>query len=304
MSGMTTKVTATSDGDCYVGFLNKSMAICYWNSLNFGDEIGPVVAKKLLEAHFGCSASKVPLVNLFDDYEAKKRKACLFVLGSVFHIVKSGDHIWGIGANPNYHHHRPIPSQLTFHSVRGPLTSGYILDKIGGDEYTNQTFQYGDRGLLLPSLFNLRRRKESSRICFVAHKNDLGHKFLRNPPTNVHVISCHQHWESAVEQIRSCGYVASSSLHGVIVADALGIPRLWFQFNDTRTVESEGSFKYLDYFKTIGQTEDIEPIRNSSEINNTENYAKGLDPSELAAAIVKTSASFPYELFETIKRPK
>lgn len=262
-----------------IGFLNKSMAICYWDSINFGDEIGPMVANKLLEAHLGCSASKVPMVNLFVDYKAKVKTRKTY-------------------------RHCPMPSQLTFQSVRGPLTSGYILDKIGGDEYTNQTFQYGDRGLLLPSLFNLRRRKESSRICFVAHKNDLGHKFLRNPPTNVHVISCHQHWESEVEQIRSCGHVASSSLHGVIVADALGIPRLWFQFNDTRTVESEGSFKYLDYFKTIGQTEDIEPIRNSSEINNTENYAKGLDPSELAAAIVKTSASFPYELFETIKRPK
>ena len=137
-----------------------------------------------------------------------------------------------------------------------------------------------------------------TRVCFVVHKNDLGHTFVRKPPPNVHIITCAQHWETAVTEIQSCGFVASSSLHGIVVADALSIPRLWFQFNDTSTIRTEGNFKYQDYLQSIGHM-NARPIRNVTFIEDTTKYSNVLTQSELQAIINQTSASFPYHLFHT-----
>lgn len=78
-----------------IKFLASNISICYYNTLNFGDEIGPVVAKKMLENHFEGSATTLPVVNL-NDYPIGKRPnntLCLFVLGSVFHMAKERDHM-------------------------------------------------------------------------------------------------------------------------------------------------------------------------------------------------------------------
>mmetsp|Transcript_3899 Transcript_3899/g.6654 ORF Transcript_3899/g.6654 Transcript_3899/m.6654 type:complete len:168 (-) Transcript_3899:2242-2745(-) len=103
------------------------MSICYYDSLNFGDELGPVVSKRLLENHVGCSAASLPVLNLFSGDGVKEEDTtCLFVLGSVFHMVKEGDHVWGIGVNPSHFRAGTLPKSLTLHSVRGPLTSNFI----------------------------------------------------------------------------------------------------------------------------------------------------------------------------------
>jgi len=54
--------------------------------------------------------------------------------------------------------------------------------------------------------------------------------------------------------------ILSSSLHGLIVADSYGIPNAWVRFSDNI---SGGSFKYLDYFASVGR--DVqEPVRIES----------------------------------------
>lgn len=79
---------------------------------------------------------------------------CLFVLGSVFHMVKEGDHVWGIGVNPSHFRAGTLPKSLTLHSVRGPLTSNFIK-KEGFNSTKNDSLPLGDPGVLLPSLFDL-----------------------------------------------------------------------------------------------------------------------------------------------------
>ena len=67
------------------------------------------------------------------------------------------------------------------------------------------------------------------------------------------VSSVNNSWQPVVKAIQKCDYLASSSLHVIIVADAIGIPTLWFQFPSGKTSETEGSFKYDDYFKPLVQ---------------------------------------------------
>lgn len=209
-------------------------------------------------------------------------------------MVKEGDHVWGIGVNPSHFRAGTLPKSLTLHSVRGPLTSNFI--KRASIALKTILFPWAIRVfccLLFLVWQNLMALLQTTQEC--------ASLYIRTTwatPPNVHIITCAQHWETAVTEIQSCGFVASSSLHGIVVADALSIPRLWFQFNDTSTIRTEGNFKHQDYLQSIGHM-NARPIRNVTFIEDTTKYSNVLTQSELQAIINQTSASFPYHLFHT-----
>jgi pyruvyltransferase len=63
-----------------------------------------------------------------------------------------------------------------------------------------------------------------------------------------------------VDQLCRCRVIASSSLHGLIAADAYDIPFVWISLSK-RLVG--GDFKFRDYFLSTGR-EDVECLEISS----------------------------------------
>jgi hypothetical protein len=101
-----------------------------------------------------------------------------------------------------------------------------------------------------------------------------------------------------IEAIRMCDYVVSTSLHGVIVADALGIPSKWFQFNASLTQKTEGSFKYHDYLWSIGRNVS-KPDKEFSmaAFKTTSTYMGPIELETRKRLVQKFVSSFPHHLF-------
>ncbi len=66
---------------------------------------------------------------------------------------------------------------------------------------------------------------------------------------------------AALEKIASCDGILSSSLHGLIAADSLGLPNRWIEVSDR--VDGKG-YKFRDYYSVFG-LEAIQPLRIISE---------------------------------------
>lgn len=76
------------------------------------------------------------------------------------------------------------------------------------------------------------------------HKLDLG-------SIGIKLISIQRSGDSEIEdfinELYSCGRIFSSSLHGIVVAQAYGIPAQWIQLKGRR-IHSDENHKFNDYF--------------------------------------------------------
>ena len=280
-------------------FKDTNMGLCHFIPYgnNFGDEIGPLVSKKLVEDHFNCKGDSLPVWNLAK--EGARKGTCLFSLGSIFHMVKDGDHIWGTGVNPTWQ--REVPDNLNIHAVRGPHTEDFL--KARG--VIKESVGHGDPGLLLPFMFPASiDRGSENRFCFVAHAQDkdivnmLAIKKDRLSPA-VHVIHAQAHLPQVVESLLTCSHVASTSLHGLILADAFEIPSRWFQFPKSKTEKTEGHFKYQDYYSTIGR-DNATHAENFEDVFNTSTYWEILSERRRYDVVQTLKSTFPYHLFYSL----
>jgi pyruvyltransferase len=99
---------------------------------NFGDELGPAVALRILQEYFDCAnSSAIPVVNLALGHPVRRvpEEPCLFTVGSIFHFIRPGDHVWGTGINPFRTRKEMYATDIVVHSVRGPLSLEWLLDK-------------------------------------------------------------------------------------------------------------------------------------------------------------------------------
>lgn len=199
---------------------------------NFGDLIGPLVVDLMLKSR--------GLSNAQYSGDAGGR---VLTVGSILHLASDGDTVWGTGWNgkvPPSHH---TFSTLDVRAVRGPYTREKLMQR--GLECPAV---YGDPALLLPKLAPDLFRPESLQqqdVLVVPNLNDYSSALKKSSPFPV--LNPQSPLRQCLSRIASSKLVVGSSLHGIVVAESLGIPARLV------TTTSEHSLKYDDYFSGTGR---------------------------------------------------
>lgn len=163
-----------------------------------------------------------------------------FVTGSVVALAGPDCVVWGAGVMEAGEYVDPRAELL---AVRGPLTReaalrwGAVCPPV-----------YGDPGLLVPRYLPRRPARAGTRPAVVPHFADKA-RALRGVPEGWRIIDVQCGVEDVVEQLTRACLVASSSLHGIVLSHAYGIPAVWIRFRD---LPSGDDSKFHDYFLSVG----------------------------------------------------
>ena len=211
----------------------------YWfkkdNVSNWGDDVNPYIISKM---------ANIPIENVANnDLSGKTLKA----IGSIIHKgLKNGDIIWGSGSINNGY--IPKGLDLDIRAVRGPLTRNVFI-KNGYD----CPEVYGDPALLMPLFYNPEIKKEHT-IGIIPHVTEIDSPILKQFLTkypNIKLIDIRLGHEEFIDELKSVEFVLSSSLHGLIAADAYKIPNAKI---DIPGPQYKGNaWKYIDYFSSVGR---------------------------------------------------
>lgn len=131
-------------------------------------------------------------------------------------------------------------------AVRGPKTR-YILLKAG----YNCPSIFGDPALLMPALYRPSSLKKF-KMGVVLHWSQEKFAEMFSGIEGVKIININRDYKylnGFVDEIASCEFILSSSLHGLIIANAYKVPsvRLKIDRNPIATSEKKDDFKFEDY---------------------------------------------------------
>ncbi|MFC6239558.1 polysaccharide pyruvyl transferase family protein [Longivirga aurantiaca] len=170
----------------------------------------------------------------------------LLAIGSVLHRAHDGDVVWGSGVKGEKD---PLPEgiDLDVRAVRGPLSLEYLQQSGVNTDRVTHTF---DPGVLFPHLYAAELAKSPSRggDRIIPHYHDDLEMRRRLPAYSESFVSVDCTPLDMMRAIKGADRVFSSSLHGVIFAEAMGIPAYWLA-----PVGGENELKYYDYYYGTGR---------------------------------------------------
>jgi len=200
----------------------------WWHSgegINFGDDLSHVIVQKILGRPVKHQSLKV-------------EKKTLLAAGSILHYARNGDVVWGSGFREDPSKEKRFTT-LDVRAVRGPLTRQFLTAK-----GIKCPAVYGDPAVLMKELFP-EFTKEEPIYDYIIIPN-IGEIAFFAPYKNVVVPTLP--WEEIVKKMMQSKLVISSSLHGIIVAEAYGVPSRLLKMT-----WGEPILKYQDYYESTGR---------------------------------------------------
>ena len=162
-------------------------------------------------------------------------------VGSILNWANEHAVVWGAGLGSITDQVNPKAKIL---AVRGPLSA--FRARMCGAEVPEV---YGDPALCLP--YFLPKPKPNNVVAIVPHYVDYYRVWsVYKDKPEYRIVNPLRPVEEAVFAISSARAVVSSSLHGLIVADAYKIPCAWAQFSDS--IGGDG-MKYVDHLQAVGK---------------------------------------------------
>lgn len=166
----------------------------------------------------------------------------IIAVGSLLEHSTTKCIVWGTGmAQPS-----KTPQGGRFIMTRGQLSRKVLLD----NGFKVESEICGDPALLMPLLYHPQVSTVSGRIGIIPHVSefDVAKEKLSENDVFFFIDFRTNNVENTISQLLTCEYVYSSSLHGLILCHAYGIPCSWFQIN----VFKGGNFKFHDHFTAVG----------------------------------------------------
>ena len=206
---------------------------------NFGDWVTPFLFEKIT----GKKAKALPFRK-----NPKLKPRVTLGCGSIIHHTTwfPSTLVWGTGII------QPIVNVARKGShtvaVRGPLTRSFLLSKGLACPQV-----YGDPGLLLPFVYTPQPPRERYRLGLVPHYIDYKqclsfYPFSNRKALGIKLINVCRPIDQVVNDLTACDFIVSTSLHGVIVSHAYGVPAAWARISS----KIQGGFtKYHDYYLSL-----------------------------------------------------
>lgn len=161
--------------------------------------------------------------------------------GSILGHANKNSVVWGSGIIQQ----NDSPGKAKFLAVRGPKSRERLLAlKYDVPE------KYGDPALLLPKVYRPDIHK-AHKLGIIPHYTDfkaVKQRFADAGEVKIIDVFTNR-LEPVLDDIISCQQIVSSSLHGVIVAHAYGIPAVWVKFSNKLFGDN---IKFYDYFASVG----------------------------------------------------
>lgn len=230
----------------------------YWSSglLNFGDWIGPH-----LIAHY---TGRQPIQSNRQGSHVRT----LYSVGSILGWFKRNNvDVWGSGLiKPLTPEEVLVKKKLIgtrIHAVRGFRTKEDLESKLNW----NVPDVFGDPGLLLPDLIP-KTSKLSSDFVVVPHY--IHRDEVMSSTSNISIADVRLDVHDVVNTISTAKAVVSSSLHGLIVAQAYGVPWVRLDVNDQPLTGRD--FKFEDFYSCLSR-DDVSSIRVNREELSKLDYA-------------------------------
>lgn len=250
-------------------FKSGKINLVYWNAPNFGDKLSPYLVGKLSGQKIiyksricGFKNFIKRLLRYIVFLEFNKMQSILFgwqknllCIGSILNSGNKHSVIWGSGF---------MHEQETFRggivcAVRGKYTN----NKLKAVGFTG-TSVYGDPALLMPILISPSETIKED-IAIIPHWSETEY-FIEKYGEKYKIIDLRtEDIKRVIMEITSCRRILSTSLHGIIVSHAYGIPALWIKY---KTLHNS-NFKFYDYFSSVG-IEEYEGYINIDEILSSE----------------------------------
>lgn len=215
-------------------YLKHNLIYVHWGRglNNFGDCLTPYILK-----YYGLTPVYVPNAN----------KSDIILAGTILQWITQDYCGFIVGTGGDNQQYNFPKAQIL--AVRGKLTRQNIRN-------AKHVIQLGDPGLLMPYVFPPENKCAKYNLGIIPHFVDKNEDFIKKwkkrfKNENVIFIDVLDSPKNVIYKIQQCEYIASSSLHGLIIADAYHIPNIRFVSRKTMP-DSFYDFKFDDYYSSIG----------------------------------------------------
>lgn len=177
-------------------------------------------------------------------------------------------HVWGTGFLFGDDNELPLcRPNLIVHALRGKLSK----DKLSGllDKPLPEDIPLADPGLLA-SFFISPNVEKKHAIGFIPQFREHGTdevKRVLDAHHDMHFIDITQSPREVIREIQQCETVISSSLHGLVFSDSLGVPNVHARLTE---LPKGGPFKFRDYYSAFGITDPALTVEDACVITPKE----------------------------------